>query len=109
MDWNSIVPGCVVGDVATLNCLPALFQNVVKAALLFAGAVALFLIIISGLKFITSAGDPKQVEGAKHTMTYAIIGLIIILTSFLIINLIANITMKGNTNCITMFGFTNCL
>lgn len=108
MDWNQIAPGCVQEDVATLSCLPALFQNIVSAALLFAGVVALFLIIISGIKFITSGGDPKQVEGARHTMTYAIIGLIIILLSFFIINVIAKVFVPNNPGCITLFGFTNC-
>lgn len=110
-DWDEIVNNCVTIDsktgdkVATLKCLPAVFQNVVFAALLFAGVVAVFLIIYSGIKFITSGGDPKQVEGARHTMTYAIIGLVVILLSFFIINLIANIT---GATCILNFGFGTC-
>lgn len=110
MDWERIIPGCIVtGDkgekIATLNCLPAVFTNVVFALLLFSGIVAVFLIIYSGIKFLTSGGDPKQVEGARHTMTYAIVGLIIILVSFSIINLIAKIT---GVECIKWFGFGKC-
>ncbi len=90
---------------ATLNCITAVFQNIVNYMLIFAGIVALFFVIISGIKFLTSGGDPKQVEGAKQTMTYAIIGLIVILLSFAILNLISDIT---GVTCIKMFGFTNC-
>ena len=104
-DWNSIVTDCFVNEVPTLRCLPAVFQNVVTAALVFAGVVAVIIVVISGIKFITSSGDPKQVEGAKHTMTYAIIGLVIILLSFFIIRVIAALT---GANCITMFGFNSC-
>lgn len=100
-DWGD----CVVDGVPTLQCLPVVFQNIVTAALLFAGLVALVLVILSGIKLITSSGDPKQVEGAKHTLTYAIIGLVIILSSFLIIRIIGTVT---GADCINFFGFENC-
>lgn len=100
-DWGA----CVVNDVATLNCLPILFENTIRAALLFAGIVTLFFIILSGIKLVTSGGDPKAVEAARKTLTYAIVGLVIVLVSFLIINIIAFIT---GATCITQFGFTNC-
>lgn len=101
MNWDS----CVDNGVATLKCVPVIFNNIVYAALLFAGVVALFIIIYSGFQFVTSGGDPKQVEGAKKTATYAIIGLVVILLSFFIINMIGFIT---GTNCISKFGFDSC-
>lgn len=106
INWNTIA-NCIdqTSGVPTLMCLPAVFQNIVTAALVFAGVVAVIIVIISGIKFITSSGDPKQVEGAKHTMTYAIIGLVIILLSFFIIKIIAALT---GANCITAFGFDTC-
>jgi len=105
MDWNKIVPECIKGGVATLDCVPALFQNLIGTLLSLAGVVALFFIIFSGFKYITSGGDPKQVEGARHTLTYAVIGLLVIFFSFFIINLIAQTT---GVECIKLFGFTNC-
>lgn len=106
IQWNTIVPDCVTAEgVATLTCLPAVFKNLVTAVLVFAGIVALFLIIFSGIKFLTSGGDPKQVEGARKTLTYAIIGLVVILSSFAIINIIAGVT---GVDCIKQFGFGNC-
>jgi predicted secreted protein len=94
-EWDA----CVVDGVATLRCLPIVFQNVISAFLLFVGAVALFLIIYSGIRLVTSGGDPKQVEGARKIMTYAIIGAVIVLLSFAIIAFIGYIT--GSTDCIT--------
>lgn len=78
--------------VATLDCVTVVFQNVLTAALLFAGIVALLMIILGGIKFLISGGDPKQVEGARNTLTWAIVGLILILLSFFILNLIGFIT-----------------
>lgn len=106
--WNNIIPNltCVTPEgVATLNCLPALFVNIVNALLGLSGAAALFLVIYSGIKLITSGGEAKQVEGARHTLTYAVLGLVIVLTSFIIINIISTVTGLG---CIKEFGFTNC-
>lgn len=110
MDWDACLAKdaagkTIPGDIATLNCIGPLFQNVVNWLLIFAGVVALFFVIFSGFKYITSGGDPKQLEGARHTLTYAIIGLLVILLSFFIINLIAEVT---NVPCIKLFGFTNC-
>ena len=102
MDWGS----CVHGGVATLSCLPVVFNNVVNWAIALAGLAAVFFIIFSGIKFLTSGGDPKQVEGARKTLTYAIAGLLIVFTSFAIIKLIGTIT---GANCIAKpFGFGNC-
>lgn len=94
-----------INKVPTLNCIPSLFQNIISTLLLFVGIVALFLIIYSGIKFTTSGGDAKQAEGAQKTLTYAILGLVVVLFSFFIINVIAD-TLQ--TPCIKLFGFTNC-
>jgi len=78
--------------VARIGDLGCLFQRVVGYALGFAGIVLFILLIVGGFKFITSGGDPKAVEDAKKTLTYAIGGLIVILISYLILVLISNIT-----------------
>ncbi len=97
---------CVQNGVATLNCIPVVFNNLVFWLIGLAGVTAVFFIIFAGIKFLTSGGDPKQVEGARKTLTYAILGLILILLAGAIIAIIAQIT---GTSCITKpFGFGNC-
>lgn len=99
---------CVVGGpegVATLSCIIPLFQNVIQAAIILSGVFAVFLIIFAGYKFIRSNGDPKQVDAARQIAIYAILGIFLIMLSFLIINVISYIT---NTPCIKEFGFTQC-
>lgn len=91
MEWTS----CLEGDVATLACIPIVIKNLVQWALIFAGVVALFLIIYAGFQFVTSKGDPQQVDNAKKTLTYAIIGLLLIFFSFAILNLISTVTGVG--------------
>ncbi len=101
MDWSS----CIVDDVATLNCVPIIFMNIINAALGFSGVTALVFIIFSGLKLMNSGGDQKKVADSKGTLTYAIIGLILVLLAFGIVNFIGYLT---GVSCISEFGFTNC-
>lgn len=90
---------CLEDGVATLRCLPVVFNNVVNGFLLFVGAVALVMILYSAIKFITSGGDQKQLDAARKIMTTAIIGVILVLSSFAIIYFIGYITKS--TDCIT--------
>lgn len=79
-------------DPPTLQNLEDVFSNVVKIVLGIAGVTFFILLLSSGFKFITSGGDPKALEGAKKTLTYAIGGLILIIVSYLILLLIKEIT-----------------
>jgi len=79
-------------DPPTLQNLEDVFANIVKIVLGIAGVTFFVLLLSSGFKFITSGGDPKALEGAKKTLTFAIGGLILIIASYLILLLIKEIT-----------------
>lgn len=102
-DWTNCVEGAK--QVATLNCIPIIFNNIVNWALILSGTTALFLIVYSGLRYVRSGGDQEKIKGARETLMYAVIGLIIIFTSFAIINLISYVT---KADCIKKFGFDSC-
>ncbi len=55
-----------------------LLATVINIFSLVVGIVAVIMIIIGGLKYITSGGDSGNVTGAKNTILYAIIGLVIV-------------------------------
>lgn len=79
-------------DPPTLQNLEDVFANVIKIVLGIAGITFFILLLSSGFKFITSGGDPKSLEGAKKTLTYAIGGFILIILSYLILLLIKELT-----------------
>ena len=87
-----------VGDPAKLSDLNKVFENVVNVALAFAGIVLFVMLIIGGFKYITAGGDPKGIEGAKKTLTYAIAGIVLVAVSFLILNFIASFTGANITD-----------
>ena len=60
-------------------------MSVVTWVLGFAAAIAVLFIIIGGILYITSAGNKDRAESAKKTLLYAIIGLIVIVLSYVIV------------------------
>lgn len=57
------------------------------------GAVAVIMIIIGGFKYITSGGSTDSVTGAKNTILYAVIGLIIVSLSQILVRFIIGKTI----------------
>src|SRR3989344_8579918 len=53
-----------------------------------AGALSLMFIVIAGIKFVTSGGDPKKLASATSTLTYAIIGLAVTILAFVILRIV---------------------
>lgn len=87
---------CIGGDptkcAPALKGLETLFGNVVETTLGLAGIVLFIMLVTGGFQYITAGGDPKGVEQAKNTLTYAIGGIILIGLSFLILVLIKTFT-----------------
>jgi hypothetical protein len=52
------------------------------------GAVAVFFIIIGGLKYVLAAGDPKSIQSAKNTVLYAVIGVVVAILAASIVNFV---------------------
>ena len=75
-------------SVSTIGCLETYVQNAIGFIFALIGAVALIFLIFGSIKFITSGGDQKAVEEAKKNMTYAILGLAVILSIYLIFNIL---------------------
>lgn len=91
--------------IPTIDCLPILFANLIYWLILLSGTVALIFVIFGGIKYLISGGDQAKAESAKKTLTWSIVGLIVILSSFFIVNLVADLT---KINCLSEFGFTSC-
>ena len=74
--------------------VPAVIQAAITFALVIAAVVFFFMLVIGGIKWITSGGDKTQTEGARNQITAALIGLVIVFAAWAIIRLIG-----------TFFGF----
>jgi hypothetical protein len=58
--------------------LSGVIKNFVNILSIIVGIVAVIMVIIGGFKYITSGGDSGSITSAKHTIIYAIVGLIIV-------------------------------
>ena len=85
---DSVNPGAAVD----LNGMIRIILNVVFGVV---GIVAVIMIILGGVNYTTSQGDSQKVQKAKNTIMYGIIGLIIVLLAFAIVNFILNGLMGG--------------
>ncbi len=65
-----------------------LVSDVLLVLVSLAGALALFFIVLAGFKFATSSGDEKKLASAKGTLTYAIIGIAVIVLAFVIVRIL---------------------
>jgi hypothetical protein len=83
---NGVSCPTALGDLPTH--LPDLLTKVFSIVLSIAGVVALSLIIASGYKLMVSQGNPEQVKGAREQLTAAIIGLLFIIFSLVILQVI---------------------
>lgn len=52
------------------------------------GAIAVLMVVLGGLRYITAQGDPSGVAQAKKTIIYAIVGLIVTIAAYAIIKLV---------------------
>ena len=76
-----------------LNSLVATIVNLFSVVV---GVVAVLMIIVGGFRYITSGGDTSNVTGAKNTILYAIVGLVIVaLSQFIVKFVLAKATGAG--------------
>ena len=75
-----------MGPDAFDGSLRGAIQTVINFFLFFLGLVAVGFIIYGGFLYVTSQGDDGNTEKAKNIIIYAIIGIIVILVSYALIN-----------------------
>jgi heme/copper-type cytochrome/quinol oxidase subunit 2 len=69
-------PGITTGEEAIANILILVY--------FWAGIVAVLVIIIAGIFFVTSRGDANQMKRSKDAIRGAVIGLIVVMVAFAI-------------------------
>ncbi len=73
----------------------SLIAAIIKIMLVLAGIVAVFFLIIGGYRYITAQGNAEQAEKGRSTVINAIIGIVIIIMSYVIVNVVVNLAGRG--------------
>ena len=81
---------CAKGDtkITSLTGQTGLLANVINTLLFAAGAVSVIMIIVGGLKYTLSQGEEKAAVAAKDTILYAVVGLVVSVMAFAIVNFV---------------------
>lgn len=64
---------------------------ILNIVFMMAGLLSVVFIIVGGLKYTLSGGDSAGIKSAKETITYAIVGLIVTLLAFGVVNFITGL------------------
>ena len=64
-----------------------------------AGAIALVLLIVGGIQYMSSGGDKIAVEASRGRITAAVVGLLIVFGAYLIINVIGGAVVEDFVIC----------
>jgi len=89
--------------VASLSDLDKVFATVVSVVLVLAGIATFFMLITGGIRFILAGSDKEATQKAWKNITFAVAGLLVSLSAWVIINFLSNFL---NINFST---FTICL
>lgn len=72
-------PGCPSGGA---------FTTIINVLLFVIGAVAVIMLIYGGIRYTISGGDSASVTAAKNTILYAIVGIVVALLAYAIVNFV---------------------
>jgi hypothetical protein len=78
---NIAMTGISPGNLPKPDANSAQIQTGLEIVFGLVGALALVMITISGLRYITSAGDPQQAAKAKNGIVYSLVGIAIAVTA----------------------------
>lgn len=67
-----------------------LLGTVVNVILYVLGAASVIMIVIGGFRYVVSQGDASAIKGAKDTILYAVVGLVVAILAYAIVNFVLN-------------------
>ena len=79
-----------VGGKDNTTTLDQFIAMIINILLFVIGAVAVIMIIIGGIRYVTSNGDQAHVKAAKDTIMYSIVGLVVAILAFAIVQFVVD-------------------
>jgi Flp pilus assembly pilin Flp len=74
-----------------------IFSDITNVLLFVIGAIAVIMIVIGGLRYVISGGDAKQVQAAKNTILYALVGVVIAILAYALVNFVSTTFTNNNS------------
>jgi len=86
-----IVASPVYAQSADVSKVQTFIQSVIEVLVTLAGVTASGIFVWGGFRYITSTGDPEALDGAKKTIVYSAVGLVIVLAAFVLTNVVTQL------------------
>lgn len=78
---------CLFGG--TTGCTgDGIFKTITNVLLFLIGAISVIMLIIGGIRYVVSGGDSSAVTGAKNTILYAIVGIVVAILAYALVNFV---------------------
>ena len=90
LQGTGIYENCSIDDPKQKD-LECIVNHTIEMAAYIAGVILVVVIVVAGIMYITSMGNPERVGQAKKTLVGAIIGLIIVVLSATMVNIVINL------------------
>jgi hypothetical protein len=87
---NCSQPSGKAGNANLFGGTNSIFQTVANTLIFIVLAVSVIMLIIGGLRYVLSSGEASAVKGAKDTILYAIIGIVVAILAFAIVSFVAS-------------------
>lgn len=89
---NTAPTGTSTNEAAGLKQIEDVFKNVISVVVGLGFIVSLIMLIFAGFKYLTSGGEPKAVQAAHQTFTWALLGILFLAIAWLVLKLVEAFT-----------------
>lgn len=87
---------CLINGVPTLKCFEVVLGNLLFMSNAFVILILFVMLFVGGFQYILSLGNPEKIQKAHATLKWAFIGIILYVSSYLILNIIDILFLGGN-------------
>lgn len=85
-------------QVADLFGSAGIITTVTNILLFIVGAIAVIMVIIGGFRYVVSGGNTANITTAKNTILYAVVGLIVAILAYALINFVITSLVPGGAS-----------
>lgn len=72
-----------------------IFRTITNVLLFLIGAISVIMLIVGGIRYVVSGGDSTAVQNAKNTILYAIVGVVVAILAYAVVNFVIS-SFSGN-------------
>ncbi len=92
--WTGACVGTstAAADVATIQGIGCLVSNVLAVFITIIGIAAFIMFLMGSFQYMTAGSNSKGIDAGKNAITYAIIGIVVALASYVILRFISDFT-----------------